>query len=70
MRGVARPNCGAFPPGYAKGKLKGGLQHVNPVSEWEEIKKKERPYERGRLGGNPTVESSQDTVRRLDEGCV
>ena len=31
-------------------------------------KKKERPCERGRLGGNPSVESSRETVRKLEEG--
>ena len=30
----------------------------------------DKKKERGRLGGNPTVESSQETVQRLEEGCV
>ena len=63
---------GLFLPDTLKESRKVTCSMCNPVREIRMggDKKKERPCERGRLGGNPSVESSRKTVRRLEEGGV
>ena len=66
------PTVGLSLPDTLKESWRVTCSMCNPVREIRMggDKKNERPCDRGRLGGNPTVESSQDTVRRLDEGSV